>query len=197
MPLELKHMTPTILKREVRSAHEDAEPWETIAAVMAEDAGKPFTIRHARTVADRLGTYHNDDPNAPKGAGRVWLQRDIGFGTAEITYQPAGCPWEDRLSCTVWRQGYSDAPNPKECPTRERIEELNPARYGAREARNVRRAALLDDDTKLRELSRAMNKAGAALADISALFVHNEPCEVEQYRFARAWGWDNSKGVYL
>ncbi len=200
MPLELKHMTPAILRRVVKDSHEEAEPWETIAAVMEENAGKPLNIRHAREIAKRLpNTWHNDDQDAPQGRGRVWLLHDTGWHTAEITHQAAGAPWDDRRSCTVWRENiFPNGENLKVCPTREQLEKLNPAHYAAREKRNVRRSALLNGDgSELRHLAREMNKARKALEEVGALFVFGEPCEVEQYGFSAAWGWDNRKGAFL
>ncbi len=193
MSLELQHVTANQLRRVVRDSFEDPQPWEAIRDVMAADAGKPFTVRHARLIAEAIpGAFHNDDDRAPPKSGRVWIQRDTGHGTAEVTYQAAGVPWDKRQSCTVWRDSWSEVV-PKLCPTREQIEDLNPAHYGARLERNKRRTALVADLDKLRQLAREMNKARAALLNVSELFNFGEPCEVEQYALQRRWGWEHDK----
>jgi hypothetical protein len=38
-----------------------------------------------------------------------------------------------------------------------------------------------------------MNKARAALLNVSALFKFGEPCQVEQYALQRRWGWEHDK----
>jgi hypothetical protein len=193
MSLELQHVTANQLRRVVRDSFEDPEPWEAIATVMAADAGKPFTVRHVRLIAALIpGAYANDDDSAPPHQGRVWVQRDTGHGTSEFTYQAAGVPWEDRQSCTVWRDSWSEQ-IPKLCPTRDEIENLNPARYSARLDRNKQRTALVADLAQLRQLAREMNKARAALLNVSALFKFGEPCQVEQYALQRRWGWEHDK----
>jgi len=193
MSLELQHVTANQLRRVVRDSFEDSQPWEAIADVMSADAGKPFTVRHARLIAEAIpGCYHNDDESAPPKSGRVWIQRDTGHGTSEITYQAAGVPWDKRENCTVWRDSWSEV-IPKLCPTREQIEDLNPAHYGARVDRNRRRTALVGDLDQLRQLAREMNKASKALYAVSALFNFGEPCQVEQYALQARWGWEYGK----
>ena len=166
----MKALSIEELENLIYAAMEPAEPWQTIADVMDEHAGKPLPTRHAAMIADRLPVSF--------GEAHVFVGH-VGNMT-HIQVWPNG-KYEEQQSLLIdWRTVNV------QCPTRAVLEERNTQAFEARKRRNLERLDLLKDTDSLARLADTLARLVTAQRDFKELMAYGSPCSVIEYEVTKA-----------